>query len=181
MAAQADTPASDNSTKPNAQAQNREQAHVYNLAISKLVAREKMTSDDFRNLQMGMTGFELFRPWNKKYAEVTEVFPGCPAEQAGLEIGDLIVSGDPSQNYKPKDTTKPIWAFTGGKAGSVVNLKVLRDGEIIPISITRMNIEDVPDAKIRKFYENMAEKLTESGEGIVEINKPRNSLLDSGR
>jgi C-terminal processing protease CtpA/Prc len=153
---------------------------MYHLAADKLTGREKMTADDFRDLQMGATGFAISRPFNEKYATVTEVFPGCPAAAAGVHLGDLIVEGDPTQNYQPNDVTKPIWSFTGGKAGTTVNIKVLRDGQIMPFSITRMNIEDIPDPKLRKTYENMAKKFGASSAAVVRVKKPDESIMDSG-
>jgi C-terminal processing protease CtpA/Prc len=139
-----------------------------------------MSADDFRDLQMGATGFAITRNFNDKYGTVTEVFPGCPAAAAGVHLGDVIVEGDPSQNDRPSDLTKPIWAFTGGKAGTTVNIKVLRDGQIIPFSITRMNIEDIPDPNLRKTYETMARKFGESGAAVVRVKKPDESVMDSG-
>jgi C-terminal processing protease CtpA/Prc len=157
-----------------------QQDHMYHLAADKLASREKMTANDFRDLQMGATGFAISRNFNEKYATVTEVFPGCAAAAAGVHLGDLIVEGDPTQNYQPNDVTKPIWSFTGGRAGSVVNIKVLRDGQIIPFSITRMNIEDIPDPKVRKTYENMAKKFGASNTAVVRVKKPDESVMDSG-
>jgi len=160
---------------------SNQQDQPYHLAASKLASRAKMTADDFRDLQMGATGFAITRNFNDKYGTVTEVFPGLPAAAAGVHLGDLMVDGDPTQNTQPNDPTRPIWAFTGGKAGTTVNIKVLRDGQIIPFSITRMNIEDIPDAHLRRTYENMARKLGSSGVGVVRVSKPDDSVMDAGR
>src|ERR1700679_1736963 len=56
----------------------------YQLAAKKLASRAKMTSDDFRDLQIGIAGAETTRTFTKKTAKVDQVFPGCPAALAGI-------------------------------------------------------------------------------------------------
>ncbi len=145
------------------------EAQRYQLAATKLSGRAKMAADDFRALQIGVTGCELVQQPDEPYSKVERVFPGCPAEQAGLKVGDLVVSGEPSNGFLSQKTTRPAWAFTGGRAGTKVDLGVLRKGKVVTISLTRMNIEDIPDPKIRKTFEKMAQRLGPSGEGTVAL------------
>jgi C-terminal processing protease CtpA/Prc len=145
--------------------------HRFQLALSKLKGGAKMTSDDFRDLQIGIVGADVKRMPEEQTGTVEGIVPGSPAEKAGLHVGDVQVL-NPQQVFHPRDPGRAIWAFTGGRAGTTVNFRILRDGEIKTFSLVRMNIEDIPDPRIRRQYEAWARKLGPSGEGTVLLNDP---------
>jgi C-terminal processing protease CtpA/Prc len=140
----------------------------FQLALKKLRSREKMTSEDYRDLQIGIVGCNTVRHIGKGFARVEEVVPGTPAAQAGIRKGDVQILR-PDEEWHPKDPTHSIWLFSGGRAGSKVNMTFLRQGQEVSVSLTRMNIEDLPDAKIRRQYESWARKLGPSGDGTVAL------------
>jgi len=139
----------------------------YQAAIAKRDKRFKLTAEDIRDLQIGVTGIELVQLPGEDYAKVEAVVPGLPAALAGLKAGDLVVGGDRSNFWMSSDPTKEAWAFTGGRAGTAVEYRILRKGEIVSINVVRMNIEDIADQRLRKIYEDMACRLGPSGEGTV--------------
>jgi S1-C subfamily serine protease len=61
-----------------------------------------------------------------KGVRIGEVAAGSPAESAGLQAGDLVVSMDASPIGDTFDLT---YALSGRKAGDVVRIKLLRDGK----------------------------------------------------
>ncbi len=66
-------------------------------------------------------------------AEVTAVEPGTPAEQAGLQVGDLVVA----MNGNPVTSTEGLAARVRlSSPGSVAELEVLRDGRQVTLSAT---------------------------------------------
>lgn len=66
-------------------------------------------------------------------ALVAEVRPGSPAEQAGVQTGDLIVSFDGHKVDKMHDLPRLVSMTT---PGSDVSMEVLRDGATVTLSVT---------------------------------------------
>lgn len=66
---------------------------------------------------------------------VIAVQPGGPAEEAGVQVGDVIiqVDGESAQDR----TVSEISAMIKGEEGTVVSITVLRSGEGITMSMTR--------------------------------------------
>lgn len=96
------------------------------------------------------------------YMKVIEVFADSPAEEAGIEVGDLIVEVEgtmvTADNYSELSTSM------GGEEGSTLNLVVRRDSQDDDVEIVRRNIEvpmvtweqygDVGYIKIKEFHNN---------------------------
>lgn len=113
--------------------------------------------------------------------KIFAVMDGSPAKSAGLENGDIIIEID---GTLVKDVGYDTAAdMLLGENGSVVNLKVLRNGEELKISVTRRGFEtqsvffhkyeldeSVGIVRILEFNENT----TAQFENAV------NTLLDSG-
>lgn len=70
---------------------------------------------------------------------VIAVQPGGPAEEAGVQVGDVIiqVDGESAQDR----TVAEISAMIKGEEGTVVSITVLRSGEGITMSMTRKRME----------------------------------------
>ena len=70
---------------------------------------------------------------------VIAVQPGGPAEEAGVQVGDVIiqVDGESAQDR----TVIEISAMIKGEEGTVVSITVLRSGEGITMSMTRKRME----------------------------------------
>lgn len=74
----------------------------------------------------GMIGLVLDRDPEHHGLKVEALTPGGPAEQAGVRVGDVIVSID----GKPvQEDIRPLDALAGIKAGTRVKLGLLRDGK----------------------------------------------------
>ena len=66
-------------------------------------------------------------------AFIAEVIAGLPAAQAGVEVGDIIVSINDVDTSVELDLRNVIYAH---QPGDIVTLEVLRNGEIIKIDVT---------------------------------------------
>ena len=84
------------------------------------------------------------RPWlgvNTSEAHgkliITKVTPGGPAEQAGLEHGDIIVAVNGEKTVSLADLYRKVWAV--GPAGIAVPLDVLHDDEKRRVDVKSMN------------------------------------------
>jgi hypothetical protein len=66
------------------------------------------------------------------------VFPGDPAERAGIREGDRIVSvdGEDASRFSPADAIQRI----RGESGSSVGISVERDGKVLDFVVARGNI-----------------------------------------
>ena len=122
------------------------------------VLKSRMSSDDFRKLEFGITGFHVRRIKVVPFPTVIDIYPGCPAEHSGLEVGDVVVQAN-KHKFTPADTPPDYWRILDGPAGSTVAVTVLRNGESKTFKLVRMNIEDIPDLALRKEYELLMRKL----------------------
>lgn len=99
------------------------------------------------------------RQWKEdsKIEEIMKVFEGGPAEEAGLQAGDLIVAldGHPVDGMSSDEAS--IYMY--GPENSQVDVTVLRDGEELTLTVTRRYVQ-VPVAK---------GVLLENGIGLVVI------------
>jgi C-terminal processing protease CtpA/Prc len=141
---------------------HRQDNVLFRAALKKLAGREAMTSQDYRDLGVGIMGCETYEIPGEPLARVDGVMPGSPAEQAGIHVGDYKVL-DNEHRQQVKKLHHDVYAFFGGKAGTKEDWTFLRDGKAFTVTMTRMNIEDIPDAKLRHQYEEWADKLGPSG------------------
>lgn len=70
---------------------------------------------------------------------VIAVQPGGPAEEAGVQVGDVIIQVD-GESAQDRTVTE-ISAMIKGEEGTVVSITVLRSGEGINMSMTRKRME----------------------------------------
>lgn len=70
---------------------------------------------------------------------VIAVQPGGPAEEAGVQVGDVIIQVD-GESAQDRTVTE-ISAMIKGEEGTVVSVTVLRSGEGITMSMTRKHME----------------------------------------
>jgi C-terminal processing protease CtpA/Prc len=131
------------------------QGGVKHTSLFPKIGKQKMTAEDFRRLEYGVLGLQAY---NKILVPtlpvVTEVFPTCPAANAGIRPGDVLVSED-GHNYRPGASQKEVWATLGGKAGTKVSLTIRRNGQLFTFHLKRMNIEDIEDKRIRRTFEDV--------------------------
>ena len=64
---------------------------------------------------------------------VASVYDGCPADRAGIEVGDLVVevAGEPIDGLA--ELFRKVWDI--GPAGSEIPLTIIRDGEPHPVRL----------------------------------------------
>ncbi len=70
--------------------------------------------------------------------QILEVASGGPAEEAGLQVNDLLIEVE-GQNVRGMDTTG-VRDLVKGELGSRVNMTVLRKGENITFSVERRQV-----------------------------------------
>jgi carboxyl-terminal processing protease len=81
-------------------------------------------------------------PAGEGWIFIEDVFPGSPAEAAGLKRFDRIIQVDnrPLKNATSQDASQLI----RGPAGSTVSLTILRGEQAITVSVTRASIQQHP-------------------------------------
>jgi C-terminal processing protease CtpA/Prc len=151
----------------------------YALALKKLAARATLTSDDYRSLGIGVLGYEADRTYYKKEGKVTAVYPGLPAAEAGIEVGDKEIFAN-ADDSKVVDPTRPTWAFSSGIAGQPLDITIKHHGQLRNVHLVRMNMEDIPDANLRHTYERLVQKLGASPDATVESTDMPNSISAPG-
>src|SRR5262249_45931141 len=67
---------------------------------------------------------------------------GSPAERAGVKSGDRILKVD-GQSYKGRELRDVVYAVPG-KAGTSVNLLLLRDDKVLELNVMRMRLSWSP-------------------------------------
>lgn len=80
-----------------------------------------------------------------KHFKIEKTLANSPAERAGIKAGDIIkeVKGADSPQWKKLDglAFEEGMGLIGGVAGSKIDLKILRDGNLIDFSVTRAAIK----------------------------------------
>lgn len=109
---------------------------------------------------------------------IVYVVPNGPSDQAGLHIGDKLISVNDSSLVGKDVTTAKIRESIRGERGSTVNLKVLRDGKLQTIAVKRGSIpvssvdaaymidNNVGYIKLNKFTENSYEEFMKALEDL---------------
>ena len=72
---------------------------------------------------------------------VNTVYPGSPAEKAGIEFGDIIYAVD-GKTVTELGYTNAVY-YVRGKIGTDVELTLIRDGEKITVTATRAEVEEI--------------------------------------
>ena len=83
---------------------------------------------------------------------ILEVTAGGPAEEAGLEVNDLLFEVE-GQDVRPLDINA-VRDLVKGKEGTSVNLRVLRKGEPLSFSVERRKVE-TPVATFEMLEKNV--------------------------
>ncbi len=100
--------------------------------------------------------------------QITSVFPGSPAEHAGLMSGDLIshIDGEAVDDLEADDSSKKL----KGKPGTIVQLTVVRGNISFEVDVTRQTVQvptvssdtiqgDIGYLQITQFTESTAQQV----------------------
>jgi hypothetical protein len=120
--------------------------------------RPQMSPEEFRKLEYGVIGMESVAHLDGTPPVVAVVFPTCPAANAGIRKGDQVIKAN-DYVFKPGDGQRVLWQVVGGKAGTPIDITVLREGQLITFHLIRMNIEDIEDVELRQTFENLLSHL----------------------
>jgi len=135
-------------------------ADAYKLAVQKLSSGAQMTAEDYRDLGIGVDGIDAEKFPDKKYAKIISVYPGSPADLAGIRVGEKLVWKH-AKDYRPGDHI----SFTFKKAGEPMDVTVIRHGKPVTFTLICQNMEDIRVARIRHVWEDVAQRLGYPHEG----------------
>jgi len=112
-----------------------------------------LSPEEYRKMEYGIIGLDALTPvFGSGGPTVTGLLKDGPAERAGMRKGDLLVKAK-NHVFKHGEAQRVLWQIVGGRAGTPVDITVLRDGELITFHLIRMNIEDITDQPRRRQYE----------------------------
>jgi hypothetical protein len=57
------------------------------------------------------------------------------------------------------ENQRSTWNTTDGEAGTPVDVTVRRGHDLLTFHLIRMNIEDIPEQRVRRAFERLLEKL----------------------
>ncbi len=128
---------------------------------------------------------------------ITSVFPGSPAEQAGLISGDLIshIDGNAVDDLEADEASKAL----KGKPGTTVHLTILRGTVTFEVDVVRQTVQvptvssdiidgDIAYLQITQFTESTAEQvydefaamdLEDSSALIIDLRNNPGGIVDS--
>jgi carboxyl-terminal processing protease len=116
---------------------------------------------------------------------ITDVLPGEPAAEAGLEVGDIITEIDGWQVPAAPDYTEVI-AMVRGPAGSVAHIVVMRGNRNLHFDVsrkpaqditTRMLESDIAYLRLDRFTDQTPQQV-ESALRLLLSNTPRGLIWD---
>ena len=79
-------------------------------------------------------------------ALVARVLEGSPAERAGFEVGDILLSFDESNRSNESSDLPPIVGRT--RVGREVTVEILRDGESMTLMVTTDELPDDDEVQV---------------------------------
>ena len=86
-------------------------------------------------------GVQVSQRYDTGIITVLRVFPGSPAEEAGIRKGDLLYKvGDLMATEQDLDTL--VSQHIRGEEGTFVDMTMMRDGEEIPVHVERRMVEN---------------------------------------
>lgn len=140
----------------------------------------KLSPEEYRRMEYGIIGLDSFIQVGGPGPVVTKVYPGSPAQTAGIRRGDLIVKAR-DHVFKPGEGQRVLWQVIAGRAGTPVDMTVLRNGELVTVEMIRMNIEDIDDKVRRRQYESLLDTIgaphyTSEGDLLEHQKKDANDL-----
>jgi hypothetical protein len=130
----------------------------FKLALEKLAHNQPLTAEEYRSLNIGVIGMDSTRTFFQDEGVIDASYPGMPAYEAGIRVGDHEIF-DNVDDSKVKDPTRPTWMFSCGVAGETMDVTIRHGKDIQTYHVTEMNMEDIPDPKLRKTYEKLVQKL----------------------
>lgn len=145
-----------------------ESTDLYKLAVDKLSKGIKLTAEEYRSLGVGCVGMETDRTFFQNIAVISDVYRDSPADRAGLRRGDKLIDDRDNDEAAIEHPEVPRWKVTFGQAGTQSEYILLRHHKKVPITLTRMNIEDIADDKIRHEWEQIISKLGNPAQGEFE-------------
>jgi len=119
--------------------------------------------------------YEYFGIKDGKGVLVVEVFEGSPADDAGIEVNDILIEINDSIIKRRSDIPKVIFSL---RAGDVVNIKVLRDGKENLLKAKVAKREDV-DVRALKPSKGLAYKFDIKVSDISPETADRFNITDS--
>lgn len=141
---------------------------LYKLAVEKLGKGIKLTAEEYRSLGVGCVGMETDRKFFQNIAVISDVYRDSPADRAGLRRGDRLIDDRDNDDAAKEHPEIPRWKVTFGQAGTQAQYILLKHQKKVPITLTRMNIEDIADDKVRHEWEQIISKLGNLEQGEFE-------------
>jgi C-terminal processing protease CtpA/Prc len=135
-------------------------ADAYRLAVQKLSSGAQMTAEDYRDLGIGVNGIDAEKFPDQKYARIIRIYPGSPADLAGIRVGEKLVWKH-EKDFRPGDHV----SFTFKNAGESMDVTVIRHGKPVTFTLICQNMEDIRVARIRHQWEDVAQRLGYPHEG----------------
>jgi len=134
---------------------------LYALAAKKLSQGVQLSAEEYRSLGIGCAGLEATNTFFQKFGKVTDVYPGSPADKAGIRVGDkiLAITDDKTAQKEQANPSVPLWDVTLDKEGTQQDVTIIRHGKSVTYNLTRINIEDIQDTTYRQRWEQIVSKL----------------------
>jgi hypothetical protein len=142
---------------PKLQAENAA-AQAFEAAAQKISQGIKLTSEEYRALEIGVTGIEAQVGMFSRYATIISVYRGSPAEQAGIRPGDEEIVSAAADKARHDPFHAPLF-LNFDRAGTPMDVTIKRHGKLIPLTLIRMNIEDLADTHARRHLEDMIRRV----------------------
>ncbi|HIE24623.1 MAG TPA: S41 family peptidase [Anaerolineales bacterium] len=144
-----------------------------------------MDPDEFTQANSSMDGeYDGIGAWvdsTGDYLTIVSPMPGSPAEEVGLKAGDIVIAID-GEDMTGIDGSLVIRKVLG-KAGTIVELTIIREGENKPLifEVTRAHIV-IPSAKGEMLENNIGHiKINTFGDNTTsELRSTIKELLDEG-
>ena len=110
--------------------------------------------EKIKNQQKGnYSGFGISIDLQNEYPEIISVVGNSPAEQAGAQVGDIIISASVGENQTQINSENVSEYLSGIEKDTMVEFEILRKGQQLSIEITKSSYK----ATYVKYYDSESE------------------------
>jgi hypothetical protein len=106
----------------------------------------------------GITGLIMASDATRRHQVITYVFPTTPASASGIHPGDELLMANDHLFYGSEGQVE-VWRVITGPPHTKVDMVFSRHGSKYKVTLSRMNIEEIADARARFYFQRCFHQL----------------------
>jgi hypothetical protein len=106
----------------------------------------------------GITGMIMKSDPTRRHQVITHIFPTTPASGSDIQVGDVLLMANDHLFYGDEGQVE-VWRVITGPPHTTVDMVFSRHGSKYKVTLRRMNIEEIADARSRFYFQRCFHQL----------------------